>query len=344
MESIGQLRKVTGDTVNYDTIVEDEKVIGEFASGNCDGIFQFETKTPRDILKKINCNGFLDIVAASSMNRPGPLSLKMPEAYAQNKANIEDAKQSAYYAYTADSYGTIIYQEQLQQICVYIAHMEWSDADKMLKLMKHGRDHALVLLEENKKNGNDLKKKFYDGCKKYGLSKSETENLFENMLVYSFVKGHGTGYSLISVEEMYYKVYYPNEYWYSKLAYARNDADYNKFCEKAVHDGAVIFLPHVNYSISKTRLRKVEGEMCLQQGLSDLKNVGEKAAEFICAERKENGIYTSFDNFYDRCKNRVVTSRVVDILKEQGALEFDKSIYLKRVTKYNSALYSRALK
>ena len=150
------------------------------------------------------------------------------------------------------------------------------------------------------------------------------------------------GYALISLEEMFYKVYYPTEFWFSKLKYKKSDADYAKFCIQAVHSGSVIFLPHVNYSKSKTSIRNVEHDKCLQQGLSDIKGVGEKAAAVIVEERKK-GVFTSFDNFYDRCKCRVVTSRVIDKLKEAGALEFNKKIYLKRVTNYNSALYSRGM-
>ena len=111
-------------------------------------------------------------------------------------------------------------------------------------------------------------------------------------------------------------------------------------CE-AVEDGSLIFLPHVNYSADFS-LRKVEGEKVIQMGLTSIKGVGAKCAKSIEDEKKANGIFTSFDDFYDRCKGRAVTSRVIDILKEQGALEFDKKTYLSRVTKYNSSLYSRA--
>lgn len=341
MESIANLRKQTGDIANYDEIVVDDNLLKELREGRCDGIFQLESNTVKEILKKINCDCFMDVVAATSMNRPGPLKLKMPEAYAENKMNVEEAKQSKYWQYTQDSYGTIIYQEQLQQICVYIGKMSWSDADKMLKLMKHGEEQARITLEKEKAKGDDLESKFKSGAIESGLTEEEANQLFDNMLVYSFVKGHGTGYSLISMEEMYYKYYYPTEYWYSKLKFAGNDVDFDKFCSKAVCDGAVVFLPHVNYSTVKTRLRKVDGELCLQQGLADMKNVGEKAAEFIAEERAKNGIFIDFDDFYDRCKSRVVTSRVIDTLKVNGALEFNKSIYIKRVTKYNSALYMR---
>ena len=341
MESISNLRKQTGDIADYDDIVKDVNLLNELREGRCDGIFQLESNTVRDILKKIDCDCFLDVVAATSMNRPGPLKLKMPEAYAENKKNIEEAMHSKYWEYTKDSYGTIIYQEQLQQICVYIGQMSWSDADKMLKLMKHGEEQARITLEKEKIKGDDLESKFKTGAISSGLSEEEANQLFDNMLVYSFVKGHGTGYSLISMEEMYYKYYHPTEYWYSKLKFAGNETDYDRFCSKAVCDGVVVFLPHVNYSTSKTRLRKVDGDICLQQGLSDMKNVGEKAAVYIAEERAKNGIFIDYDDFYDRCKSRIVTSRVIDTLRVNGALEFDKKIYIKRVTKYNSALYMR---
>lgn len=341
MESIGDLRRSTGVTVEYDSAVKDKKLLENFRIGNCDGIFQFERKAARDILSKINCDCFDDIVAASSMNRPGPLSLKQPDLYAENKYNIEEAKTSEYWEYTKESFGTIIYQEQVQQICINIGNLSWGDADKVMKMMKGGHmtDSARKIYEENR---NDLLSRFVNGAVENGYEESFAKELFEKMTTYTFNKGHGVGYSLISVEEMFYKVYYPNEYWFAKLKYAKNDSEYDKFCARAVNDGSVVFLPHVNYSSEKTRLRKVDNESCLQQGLSDIKGVGEKAASYIFDERKKNGIFTSFDNFYDRCKSRTVTSRVISILKEQGALEFNKKTYLNRVTKYNSALYSRA--
>ena len=100
-------------------------------------------------------------------------------------------------------------------------------------------------------------------------------------------------------------------------------------------------MAHVNYSQVKTSLRKVEGEHVIQTGLSDVKGVGEKAAQFIVDERKAHGVFRSFDDFYDRCKSRLVTSRVIDVLKQDGALEFKKRVYIDRVTKYNSSLYAK---
>lgn len=98
----------------------------------------------------------------------------------------------------------------------------------------------------------------------------------------------------------------------------------------------------MNWSQPLTALRKMEGEHVIQLGLSTIKGVGEKAAEFIANERDEHGVFRSYDDFYDRCKSRLVTSRVIELLKQDGALEFKKATYIDRVTKYNSSLYARS--
>ena len=138
---------------------------------------------------------------------------------------------------------------------------------------------------------------------------------------------------------MFYKLHYPAVFWYVKMKYAGNDADIYKYSKCAVKDEVVVMLPHVNYT-AKTSLRKMDGEDVIQQGLSIIKRIGEKAAEAIEEERKK-GVFKSYDDFYDRCKGRSVTKRVIDILKEQGALEFNKNKYMSRVVKYNSTLMAR---
>lgn len=343
MESISDLRKMTGVTVNYDEIVNDKKLIDEFRKGNTYGIFQVEKKAAINILSEIETNNFEDVVATSAMNRPGPLSLKMPKYYAENKKNIGDSKNTKWYKYTKETYGTIIYQEQVQQICINIANMSWGDADKIMKLMKGSSmtEKAIQMYENNK---NELMKIFVDGAIKNGLNKSEAKELFEKMIAYTFNRGHALGYTLITMEEMFYKIYYPTEFWYAKMKFAKDDIEYSNFCSDAVKNNIVVFLPHVNYSKSKTSIRKVDGEESLQQGLSDLKNVGEKAALEIEEERKKNGIFKSYDDFIDRCKSRVVTTRVISVLKENGALDFNKKLYINKVMRYNSSLYARSMK
>lgn len=346
MQSIGECRKLAG-LVGFDIErTEDPKVLKAFREGDTCGVFQFESDTAKRILDEIHCDCFDDIVATCAMNRPGPLGQGMPEQYAENKLSGVADTSSTTYEYTKESYGTVVYQEQLLLICVFIGGLEWNEADKVLKANKHGfRERAVADLNQYAEDtGVDLHKKFVKNASQNGLPREQAEATWDSLLVYSFNKGHAAGYCLISAEEMFYKVYYPLYFWYAKMKYARDDAERIEFSNEAVKAGALIFLPHVNWSQSATSIRKVEGEEVLQQGLTELKGVGDKAAQFILEERKRNGVFVDFDNFYDRCvgKGKPVNKRVLSILSEQGALEFNKKRYIKRVTAYNTALYSRA--
>ncbi len=342
MESIGDLRKETGVLVDYTKEVEDPKIISYFRKGNCDGIFQFERQAARDILANIHCDSFNDVVAASAMNRPGPLSLGMPSIYAENKINPENNKDTLWYEETKESYGTIIYQEQVQKICVELAGMDWGDADKIMKFMK-GSNTTEKMLQLQEQYRNELLGKFSKGLKElHNVSFKDAEQLFDDMTCYTFNKGHAVGYSLISIEEMFYKVYYPNEYWFAKLKYAKDDAETAKFSGKAIADGSIIFLPHVNYSSEKTSLRNVDNEKIIQQGLSSIKGVGLKAAEAIYNERIKNGPYKDFDDLVDRIEKRNLNAKVQKLLIDCGAVEFNQAKYINRVERFNASLLAKA--
>lgn len=341
LSSITTLRQVTGvGTPDFIELSKDQEVVKAFGEGRCNGIFQYDKKAAQELLKQIGTDCFNDIVAASAMNRPGPLSQGIPSIYAESKLTYGSQKDKAVYSEIIDStYGCILYQEQVNAIAVEYGGLSWNEADKLRKMDDPASLKSRELLE---KYYDDFVKKFIKGMKRYGYDADDAKELFDKFLNYTFNKGHAVGYALVSLEEMFYKVYYPNEFWYTKLNQEHDEASREKFMAEACNDGIVIFLPHVNYSANFS-MRKVDGEYVIQKGLSSIKGVGEKAASFIEQERKKNGIFTSFDDFYDRCKSRVVTSRVIDILKSEGALEFKKKIYIERVTKYNSALYSRSM-
>lgn len=343
MSELNDCRKAT-NTPGFDiSMIEDENVIAGFATGNCNGVFQLDKASVQQLLLDIHTSNFNDVVAASAMNRPGPLKQKMPELYAANKEAYElgeDAGSNirAFDEYLKETYGTIIYQEQIMRMAVDIAGMTWDEAHNITK-MKIGVPKFNYYFENDYPR---FEQAFVNGCKKLGVPADTAKDIFKKFYDYSFNKGHSVGYSLISVEQMYYKVYYPEVFWFAKIKYANDDSDFFKYCENAVGDGTVVFLPHVNYSRSKSSLRKIDGEFAIQQGLSSIKGVGEVAANAIVAERKVNGIFTSYDNFLDRVQDKKVNKKVLGLLIESGALEFKKSTYISRVKKYNSSLYARA--
>lgn len=338
MSEIREMREQAG-CVPPDDYLEDETFYESFREGLTDGIFQLEKSAPKNILSTIHADCIDDIIATNALNRPGPLSLKMPQQYAENKLNVEEISDSAFWEYTKETYGTILYQEQIVAIAIGIGGLSFQDSYDILKMMK-GSDNRERMQIQRKKNEDRMRKKFVEGAMEKGLGKEEASEIFDDLIIYSFNKGHATGYTLIGTEQMWYKVNCPVDFWFAKIKYAGNDADRNKYISLAVRSGIVVFLPHVNYA-GDTHIRVVDGEKAIQLGLCTLKGVGDKASEQIEKARK-NGRFLDYEDFYGRCKSRSVTSKVVDILKEYGALEFSKKVYLNRVIKYNSSLYGRA--
>lgn len=332
-----ELEEMSNECFSYEWL-EDEEVYKYFAEGKTDGIFQFEKDTAKGILRNMETDSFNDVVAASALNRPGPLSLKMPDHYAHNKLSGNHGDEP-WSEYTDKTYGTIVYQEQITAICREVGLLDPSDADKVLKFMK-GSQMTESAIRTREKEEKQLRIKFRAGCKKTkGLSQEEADALFDKITVYSFNEGHSTGYSLISLQQMWYKVKYPELFWYTTLKYA-NEKDLHRLKIEAVREGNVILLPHVNYD-SKYSIVDIEGEHALAEGLSNVKGVGPKAADAIEKNKKENGKFKNKQDFIDRMTytKSPVNVGVIRALEEAGALVFNDKIYFDRVQKYNSTLF-----
>ena len=337
MSEIRELEEYTHKKYSPEWL-NDSEVYEHFRAGDTDGIFQFESSTVKNMLNQIDCDCFEDLCAANAMNRPAPLQLKMPDTYADNKKNLAHAKKSLYYRQTKKTYGTVIYQEQIMRICREIGKLSWDDADKMMKMIKGADSRAAFLRGENP-DCERMRKDFIKGAVENGFDKKVAADTFNSMLVYSFNKGHCTGYSMIALIEMWYKIYYPEHFWLVKLKYC-NKLDLPKYKGLAVRSGCVILLPHVNGSAEYSVSNKF-GSQCLQEGLCNIDFVGLKAAQAIEEERLKHGDYESFPDFRSRLPRRIVTARVLNALENAGALEFNERRYLIRTEKYNSSIYGR---
>ena len=318
-------------------MIKDKKILNKFACGNSDGVFQFDSHAAQSILKQINVDSFKDVVAANAMDRPGPLSLGIPEKYAMAKETwVEKENKPVYSKYINDTYGCILYQEQVNSIAVEYGGLNWNQADKLRKMDDPGSFKARKLLEQYH---DEFLNVFIRGMKKHGIGRSEASELFGKFLNYTFNKGHAVGYTLISFYEMFYKVYYNTIFWQVKLKYCSDENEW-KFQNLAVKDGALILTPHVNGSAYYS-IANVDNEDCILMGISSIKGVGDKVAKSIEEERKKNGNYKDIDDLCDRLPKRIITSRVKEALKENGACIFDKKRYFDHVMRYNIELASR---
>lgn len=337
LSSIKEYHERTNVSPNLKEIIKDEKIIDAFAEGKTNGVFQFDSEAAQNILKNINVTSYNDIIAANAMDRPGPLALGIPQKYAESKEEWIDKKDKPIYAkYINDTYGCILYQEQVNNIAVKYGGLSWNQADKLRKMDDPASLKSRKLLEQYHDEFLNI---FIKGMKRFDVGKEEATELFEKFLNYTFNKGHSVGYVIISFIEMFYKVYYTTYFWATKLNHCTQDNVF-KFSKLAVQDGAILLTPHVNGS-AKYSIVNIDGEDCIQEGLCSLKGIGEKVAIAIEKERIENGPYKDIDDMEDRLPKRIFTSKVRTILKEKGCCVFDKKRYMKNVAKYNITLASR---
>jgi DNA polymerase-3 subunit alpha len=326
MSVIKELERLTSVRFKY-KMLDDDKLYEQFCNANTDGIFQFEKEGAKDVLRRVQPDNIQDLIACNALNRPAPIQLGVLDKFVAGKQGDID-KSVPWYTYTKDTYGTIVYQEHVMQICKEFANLSWDDTDKIMKNLSPDR------------NNDPQRPKFVKGAVKYGgITKSQAEDLYDQMTLYLFNKGHGAGYTLISLYMMYFKVYHPLEFYYAILKYEDIDIKLDKHKCSAVADGQIIMLPHVN-GTSRFSIKKVDGEKVIQEGLSSIKGVGLKTAELI----EQLGPYDNYAHFIAKVPKSKVNKRIMDALENAGALTFDEEKYLKRVTKYNTSLYSRASK
>lgn len=335
MDAIRATKQVYGADVGFEyTMLNDRKTIKGFQRGDTDGIFQLEKQGAKDILTRVKPTDVQDVIAINALNRPAPIKLGMVEQFIAGKNGDVD-EESYHYPYTKDTYGTLVYQEQLMAICRGVAHMEWADIDKLMKRVSKKTSVS--------RGGKDeFEEMFVRGAVKHtkGITVQEAKKLYRSMIFYLFNKSHGAGYTLIAWFMMYIKQHYPVAFYYASLKNENKDPmRANVLLANAVHSGVIVMLPHINETASYS-IRRWRGEWVLQQGLTTIKGIGNATANAI----EKKGKYGTKADLVARMTGREMNSRAIQILTESGACEFDAGRYRNRVEKYNAALYARGQK
>lgn len=346
IEIIHDLRKATGIDGFAEWMIDDEPTKEMFKEGKTIGIFQFDKPVPRNMIRECGMDSVFDAAAVSAMNRPGPLSLGTHKEYAAAKAGEKDVNVEApYYKYIADTYGEIIYQEQIQAIAVNIGGLEWPEADMITKMTRTGSNWSRGNFRAHYK---EYGVKFIKNAKKHGMTKEDARRLYDSFFVYSFNKGHAVGYAIISWEMLYYKANYPMQYWLHVLRAEGNDSKRMDYEAVYVQDGVGLILPATINSGWEHEIVNYGGGECIQRGLCTIKNVGPKAIDVITS----NGPYLDRADFEEKMEpyRRVVNKRVMDALNESGAFDFvsiaqgDGKEFAKRVKYLNLELMRRTVR
>lgn len=166
------------------------------------------------------------------------------------------------------------------------------------------------------------------------IEEEELEELFNEMSGgYLFNKGHGVGYTILSCQEMYYKIYYPLEFWAAKIKQEKDELKRRAYEAEAVKAGLVILPAHIN-GPAECEIVEFGGGKCIQRGINSIKGVGDKAG----AEIDSHGPYIDKADLQEQCEKRKVNAKVMKALDAAGALIFDNKELIKFITRENKSL------
>ena len=295
------------DKIKFD----DPKVYKLLSSGKTDGVFQLESAGIKQVLTQLKPSCFDDIIACIALYRPGPMD-SIPD-YIERRHNPTkiEYKTPLLEPILRSTYGCIVYQEQVMQMCVKIAGYSYGHADIVRRAMS--KKKASVM--ENERN------EFINGALKNGLSEATASELFDEMLgfaKYAFNKSHAVAYAMISYRTAYLKAKYPKEYYASLItSVLGNVAKTNEYVDECEKLNIRVLPPNVN----KSEVNFSVEENDIRFGLLAIKNVGRALISAIVEERKINGEYKSFDEFVFRLKDADINKRQIEALIKAGAFD-----------------------
>ncbi|MFQ5441184.1 MAG: DNA polymerase III subunit alpha [Thermodesulfobacteriota bacterium] len=293
--------------------LDDGATYKRIASGETNGIFQLESSGMKDLLKRLAPSAFEDLVAAVALFRPGPLQSGMVDDFIKRKHNRAAVKYDL--AQLKDilenTYGVIVYQEQVMEIARVLAGFTPGDADLLRKAMGKKLPEEMVV----------QRSKFLDGAKKNKIPPRSAEKIFELMAKfagYGFNKSHSAAYALIAYQTAYLKTHFTVEYMAALLSSDMGNTDQVvKYINECRDLGIEVLPPDLNESMKEFSVSR----SAIRFGLCAVKNVGSSAIDEIISIRG-GGRFSSIIDFLSKVDTRKVNKKVIESLIKCGAFDF----------------------
>ena len=300
--------KIDIDLASID--LNDKNVFQMLSDGHTKGVFQCEATPYTNLLVKMGVRNFDELVASNALVRPGAMNTIGKEYIARkNGKNVVEYAHSVLKPFLEDTYGTILYQEQVMQACTTIGGMTMAEADKVRKIIGKKKDA---------KEFDQFKDKFVRNASAY-ISPFMADAMwhdFEAHAGYSFNKSHAVAYSMLSYWTAWLKFYYPIEFMHSILKNEKDKDARTEYLIEAKRMGISLKLPHINESGTDF---EIEGKG-IRFGLSSIKWISDKVASNIIAARPFNSYQHVKDTVFT--KGSGINSRALEALDAIGALTF----------------------
>jgi DNA polymerase-3 subunit alpha len=306
------------DNLDLGTLhLDDAEAFALLQRGETKGVFQLESAGIRDLLVKMKPDRFADIIATNALYRPGPLNGGMVDEY----VDVKNGRKEASYLHPVlkeileETYGVMVYQEQVMRILNRLGDIELSKAYACIKAISKKKTEIIA-------EGRD---QFVKGAVAKGLEKGEAVRIFELIEFfggYGFNKSHSTAYALVAYQTAYLKSHYPTEYMAAVLSSEMGGAERDKFFVEHIDDcrrmGIEVLPPDVNRG-EATFTVHTEGK--IEFGLEAIKGVGAKAIDAILKARAEGGPFKSLEDFFERVSSRDVSAAAAETLIRAGAFD-----------------------
>ncbi|WP_312076932.1 DNA polymerase III subunit alpha [Chryseobacterium sp.] len=295
-DTVKLIKKTRGIDVDIrnTSISKDEKICNEYlAKGHTIGCFYIESPAMRGLLRRLKCDNYRTLVAASSIIRPGVAQSGMMREYIfrHNHPDQFEYFHPVFEENLKETYGIMVYQEDVIKIAQYFGGLSHADGDILRRAMS-GKERSIQKLNEVKAN-------FFEKCKEQGHSHELTTEAFrqiESFAGYSFCKAHSASYAVESYQSLYLKVYYPLEFMVSVINNQGGFYRTEVYIHEAKMSGGNILPPCVNSSEYETSLHGKD----IFLGLMLLEGLETKIAQKIVEEREINGKYRSLEDFIRR--------------------------------------------
>src|SRR5678815_4547412 len=294
--------------------LDDPATYDVISRGDTAGVFQMESSGFTEMVMKLKPSCFEDVIAAGALYRPGPLDSGMVDVFISRKHRRERVTfpHPALEPVLKDTYGVIVYQEQVMQISQVLGGYSLGRADLLRRAM--GKKKAEVMAAE--------RQGFLEGCQKNGVDPrvaGEIFDLMEKFAEYGFNKSHSAAYGLITIQTAWLKAHYPVEFMAALLTSEKDNTDkVVAHIAEARGQGYEVLPPDVN--VSELAFGAVDGK--IRFGLGAIKGVGESAIEAIL-EARQAGPFRNLFEFAERVDSRRVNRKVIEALVKAGAFDFE---------------------
>ena len=311
-KTVKMIEKYHGIKLDINHVELDDKPTYDMLSkGETVGVFQLESQGMINLVKRLKPDVFEDLGALVALFRPGPLGSGMVDEFVARK----HGEKAITYAHPLlepvlkDTYGTIVYQEQIMQVFQVLADYSLGQADQVRRMM--GKKDVKKMEEQ--------REKFIERSAKHDMKKEDAENLFKQILnfaSYCFNRSHSAAYALVAYQTAYLKCHYPVEYLSALLSSVADRQDQTQlYIEEAQKYGIKILPPDIN----KSYLEYTPDDNNIRFGLAAIKGVGVNVVNAIIAEREENGDYKNIFDFCKRIDQKFVNKKSLEGLIKSGA-------------------------